>query len=165
MNQALEYYKNDDKIFSISGYCPPVLEIKEELKQNSDYYLYHWNLSWGYGIWKEKYNKLIEFEDNFCFFKQNKIFNKINSLGGMYISDAIYRDHMHNGVFPDAWLCAKMTYFGYNSIVPSISKVNNIGSASSFIIGADINYGNVGQIQNTSRKSFLITKQVRILNN
>ena len=37
----------------------------------------------------------------------------------------------------------------YNNYNDAISQVNNIGAASSFIIGADINYGNVGQIQNT----------------
>lgn len=131
MNQALSYYENESSIFSISGYCPPVLEGDLKLKEASDYYIYNWNLSWGYGIWKDKYNKLIEFEDDFNFFKKNNIFKKINSLGGRYISDSVYRDYKHDSVFPDAWLCAKMTYFGYNSIVPSISKVNNIGSDGS----------------------------------
>jgi len=37
----------------------------------------------------------------------------------------------------------------YNNYNDAINQVNNIGAASSFIIGADIYYGNIGQIQNT----------------
>ncbi|OXB18912.1 hypothetical protein B0A80_20380 [Flavobacterium tructae] len=131
MNQGLEYYKNDPSIFSISGYCPAVLEEESYLKHISDYYTYYWNLSWGYGIWKEKYNKIIEFKDDYNVFKREGVLNKINKLGGGYITDSILRDFKHNGSFPDAWLCAKMTYFGYNSVIPSISKVSNIGSDGS----------------------------------
>lgn len=131
MNQALDHYENDNSIFSISGYCPPVLERNKELKEISDYYIYHWNLSWGYGIWKEKYNRLYELKNDYFYFKRHGVFQKINSLGGHYITDAILRDYKHNGNFPDAWLCAHMTYLEYKSVIPAISKVQNIGSDGS----------------------------------
>lgn len=131
MNQALDYFEDDNSIFSISGYCPPVLESNKHLKKKSDYYIYHWNLSWGYAIWKEKYNKIYELKNDFSFLKRKEVIREINSLGGQYIVDALRRDIKYNSDFPDAWLCAKMTYFNYNSIVPSISKVNNIGSDGS----------------------------------
>lgn len=131
MNQALDYYDEDNTIFSISGYCPPVLKKSNEIINSSDYFINNWNLSWGYGIWKEKYNKLYGIENNFKMLQQNGVITKINSLGGRYIVDAIRRDIKYNSDFPDAWLCAKMTFLGYKSIVPSISKVNNIGSDGS----------------------------------
>jgi hypothetical protein len=131
MNQALEFYNDDSSIFSISGYCPPVLELKKELKDKTDYFIYYWNLSWGVGIWKEKYNKVFEFSNDFDLLKKEGVLKKINSFGGRYIVDALRRDVKYQADFPDAWLCAKMTYFGYNSIVPSISKVQNIGSDGS----------------------------------
>jgi len=37
----------------------------------------------------------------------------------------------------------------YNNYNDAISQVNNIGAANGFTIGADIYYGNIGQIQNT----------------
>jgi len=37
----------------------------------------------------------------------------------------------------------------YNNYNDAINQVNSIGSASGFTIGADIYYGNIGQIQNT----------------
>ena len=131
MNQALDYFKDDSTIFSISGYCPPVFKKSNEIITSSDYFINHWNLSWGYGIWREKYNKLYEFDNNYKLLQQNGVISKINRLGGRYIVDALRRDIKYNSDFPDAWLCAKMTYFGYSSIVPSISKVNNIGSDGS----------------------------------
>ena len=38
----------------------------------------------------------------------------------------------------------------YNNYNDAINQVNNIGAANGFTIGADIYYGNIGQIQNTS---------------
>lgn len=131
MNQALDHYEEDETVFSVSGYCPPVLEENEELKNSSDYYKYYWNLSWGYGLWKDKYNKIYGLANNYSILKKSGTIKLMNSLGGYYIVDAIRRDIKYNADFPDAWLGAKMTHYGYNSIIPSISKVNNIGSDGS----------------------------------
>ena len=131
MNQALNHYENDEKAFSVCGYCPAVLENNPEMKRNSDYYNYHWNLSWGYGIWKDKYNRIYDLENNYELLKKQGTIKKIKHLGGMYLLDAVKRDYKYNADFPDAWLGAKMTYFDQHSIVPSISKVKNIGSDGS----------------------------------
>lgn len=131
MNQALDYYEKDEKIFSVCGYSPPVLENNLKLKRNSDYYSYYWNLSWGYGIWKEKYNRIYNLENDYQLLKREGVTKKIRNLGGMYLLDAIKRDYKYNADFPDAWLGAKMTFFNYHSIIPSFSKVKNIGSDGS----------------------------------
>ncbi|URM37354.1 glycosyltransferase family A protein [Flavobacterium anhuiense] len=131
MNQALEYYDHDETVFSVCGYCPPVLEKDQELKQKSDYYNYYWNLSWGYGIWKDKYNKLYSLNNDYELLKREGVVNKIKKLGGRYLVDAVKRDFKYNADFPDAWLGAKMTYLNCHSIIPSISKVQNIGSDGS----------------------------------
>ncbi|RWU05462.1 glycosyltransferase family protein [Pedobacter chitinilyticus] len=131
MNQALNYYEHDEKVFSVSGYCPPVIDDNLTLKNSSDYFTYYWNLSWGFGIWKEKYNKALDIPNDYRFLVDNGTIKKVNNLGGSYIVDALKRDVKHNGDFPDAWLGIKMTYLNQYTIVPAYSKIRNIGSDGS----------------------------------
>jgi len=49
MNQALEFYKDDDKILSIAGYSPPI-NLPQEY-ENDIYILPRYN-GWGTGVWK-----------------------------------------------------------------------------------------------------------------
>lgn len=131
MNQALNYFEHDPSIFSVCGYCPPIIAQNEREELKADFFQYHWNLSWGYGIWKDKYNKLMALPNDYQEVEKSGLFNKIFQLGGQYIVDALYRDYKYNADFPDAWLCAKMTHLDHQSIIPTISKVRNIGSDGS----------------------------------
>ena len=50
MNEALEFYKDDDAIISITGYCPPI-EIPDDYKE--DVFILPRLNGWGTGfIWK-----------------------------------------------------------------------------------------------------------------
>ncbi len=131
MNQALNYYEHNDKVFSVSGYCPPVIDDNLKLKDSSDYFIYYWNLSWGFGIWKEKYNKVLDIPNDYNVLVKNGTIKKVNNLGGSYIVDALKRDVKYNGDFPDAWLGVKMTYVNQYTVVPAYSKIRNIGSDGS----------------------------------
>lgn len=51
MNQALDRYENNDKVFSITGYCPPIA-IPAGYKFDA-YFLRRFN-GWGFGIWKDR---------------------------------------------------------------------------------------------------------------
>ena len=131
MNQALNYYEDNDKVFSVSGYCPPVIDDNLALKNSSDYFIYYWNLSWGFGIWKDKYNKVVDMANDYNALVKSGTIKKVNNLGGSYIVDALKRDVKYNGDFPDAWLGVKMTYMNQYTIVPAHSKIRNIGSDGS----------------------------------
>lgn len=131
MNQALTFYKNDPGIFSVCGYCPPIVLPNDPKIHESDYFHYHWNLSWGYGLWKDKYNKVLNLKNDYHYLKKTGVLRKINNSGGRYLTDALARDFKYNADFPDAWLGAKATHFNYKSVVPTISKVKNIGSDGS----------------------------------
>src|SRR5215203_3622572 len=51
MNEALELYKNDERVFYISGYLPPVL------KKNLPETFFVQNFSnWGWGVWKRSWD-------------------------------------------------------------------------------------------------------------
>lgn len=69
MNQALETYKNDPKILSVSGYSP----IKAH-GITSDSFLLPRHCSWGSGYWLEKFNKMnhyIDKEEHSQFIRSN----------------------------------------------------------------------------------------------
>jgi hypothetical protein len=53
MNQALEKYEGNDRIFSISGYCPPI-RIPADYKH--DVFMVRRFNGWGVGIWKERFD-------------------------------------------------------------------------------------------------------------
>lgn len=58
MNEALNYYENDERVFSISGYAPP-LNAERFCKQ--DIYVLPRFDAWGFGIWKNRYDSIKYF--------------------------------------------------------------------------------------------------------
>lgn len=54
MNQALDKYKNDPRVFSVSGYSPPI-EIPKDYAEAA-FFLRRFN-AWGFGIWKDRFEK------------------------------------------------------------------------------------------------------------
>lgn len=55
MNQALDTYESNLKIFSIAGYCPP---IKIPRDYPHDVFLLPRFNAWGFGIWKDRFDKI-----------------------------------------------------------------------------------------------------------
>jgi len=55
MNEALLHYKEDDRIFSVSGYCPPI-EMPTDYSHES--FLFPRINSWGWGTWRDRWEKV-----------------------------------------------------------------------------------------------------------
>lgn len=55
MNQALEKYERDDKIFSVVGYCPPIAFPAD---YSLDAFILRRFSAWGFGIWKDRFDKM-----------------------------------------------------------------------------------------------------------
>lgn len=55
MNQALEKYEGNDRVFSVAGYCPPI-NIPANYKHDA-FFLRRYN-GWGLGIWKNRYDRI-----------------------------------------------------------------------------------------------------------
>jgi len=55
LNEALNYYKGNTNIFSVSGFCPPI-HIPKEYKYES--FLFPRINSWGWGTWKDRWVKV-----------------------------------------------------------------------------------------------------------
>lgn len=53
MNEALSIYHNDDKVISISGYCPP---IRIPTSYDKEVFLLKRFNAWGFGTWKHKFD-------------------------------------------------------------------------------------------------------------
>ena len=52
MNQALDQYKDDQRFFSVVGYCPP---INVPPQYESDLFFLKRFSGWGFGIWKDRF--------------------------------------------------------------------------------------------------------------
>ena len=81
MNQALEYYRNDPRIFAINGYTPP---IRIPRYYNKQVMLLPRFAAWGFAIWKERFDEII-FDvtpDMFNELYQDKVKLKAYCCGG-----------------------------------------------------------------------------------
>lgn len=77
MNEALEFYKDDERIWSISGYNVPI-EIPKEYKY--DIYLGYRGCSWGWATWVDRWNavdwKVRDYKDFKFNYKKRKKLNR-----------------------------------------------------------------------------------------
>lgn len=53
MNQALDYYEKNDRIWSVSGYVMPMKSLK---KYSKDVFFFYRGCSWGWGTWKDRWD-------------------------------------------------------------------------------------------------------------
>lgn len=128
MNSALNKYKNEQYIFSVSGYSYP-------LKSLQDYpysaYLSYRGSSWSWATWKDRWN-LIDWEikDQQAFIEDKDLQSSFNRSGGD-LSGMLIKQI--KGTI-DSWAIR----FAYNAhklnkvhVLASKSKVNNIGQDNS----------------------------------
>ena len=77
MNDALEFYQDDMKIFSVSGYPYP---IKIPNVYNQEVFISFRTSSWGWGTWKNRWEKadweLKDFDNFFSDKKSQMLFNR-----------------------------------------------------------------------------------------
>lgn len=129
MNGGLQYFEQDDSVYSICGYCPPVGPSQRSI--DGDFWRYAWNMSWGYGVWKVKYDRFHPLRNRYLEMQKNGLLAKQNRAGGLYVSDSLKRDHAGLKYFPDAVLCTDMFAANMQAIIPTVSKVHNIGQDGS----------------------------------
>ncbi|MEC9302829.1 MAG: nucleotide-diphospho-sugar transferase [Bacteroidota bacterium] len=116
-------YKNDSRVFSISGYNPlPFLKLKES------YYFSKYFFSWGWATWKHKWDKIdINFEsynrlsvqelkDLYPLIFEFKLRRKKNN-------DAI---NGKNSSWATPWNVTHQLFDSY-SIIPKTNQIKNIG--------------------------------------
>ena len=131
INKGLEKYKDDPNVLAINGYCHyPLYDFKHD---DNNFFFHNTDYSaWGYGSWVKKRKKLFKDvrEDNF--FQKNfhwKTAYEIYRNHGSYRCTQYFAAcfnygwaRMHDGVISIYMQVNKM-----NVVVPTISKVRNIG--------------------------------------
>jgi len=129
MNGGLQYFQDDISVYSISGYRPPIQGSK--IDDDSDIWFYPWNMSWGYALWKNKYDKFHPLINNYPLLHKTGKLRDQNKAGGLYVSDSLKRDYEEKKYFPDAILGTEMFLARMKTVVPVVSKIRNIGQDGS----------------------------------
>ena len=124
MNQALHYYKNNDKILSVSGWSLPLKSLNN-LK--SDFYFHHRMSSWGWGIWKGRWSEINWDKDYYSSIKWN-LKKQLGFQKGGYDMPKMLKNYLRGK--NNSW-AIRACYHQYEhnllTIAPKLSKVNNIG--------------------------------------
>jgi hypothetical protein len=124
INSGLDFYEDCDQVATVAGYCHP---IKVDRNSNSDSWFSPWHCPWGYGTWKTKYTRFDLNLNPLEKIKQTG--NKYSLLKeyGDFIIDILESDKRGVVVATDARICGQMLLSESFTVMPSVSKVQNIG--------------------------------------
>jgi hypothetical protein len=124
MNQSLEYYENELKVFSISGFS---VKLKIPDKYSFDNYFWGRAHSWGWATWKDRWITIDWEINDFDSFKKNKKNQNSFNRYGSDLSNMLKKS-MEGRV--DSWFI-RFTYNQFKqgrlTAYPTISKVINEG--------------------------------------
>lgn len=127
MNDALEFYADKKKVFSITGYNYPESLMKIPLTYKYDIYFCPRCSSWGWGTWKDRWEKADwEFKDSEKFLKDKRL-QKLYSYSG---DDKVEMMIAQIEGKIDSWATRwEYTHFKNNAytVYPVKSFLNNIG--------------------------------------
>lgn len=124
MNQALDFYEDDKRIFAISGYTGNLPSLEN---LNEEGYLSYRPSSWGWATWKEEWIKNDwEVKDFDKFIKDNKAVKNFNR-GGIDMTRML--KHCMEGK-NHSW-AIRWSYSMYKldkyCFYPKVSKIQNVG--------------------------------------
>lgn len=123
-NQALDFYKKNDKIFSISGYTMDLPSFKNEKK---DFYYGYRASSWGWATWLDRWQEVDwEIKDYASFVKSKSSKSKF-SRGGVDLPRML-KNQMTGKI--DSWAirwCYNQFKRDQFTVFPTKSKLISIG--------------------------------------
>lgn len=124
MNDALNYYEKNQKIWSISGFNIPIKMPKD---YKSDVYLSYRGCSWGWATWKDRWDKVDWDVTDYDEFKKNKRLRKKLNRGGRDMANML--DLQMEGKI-DSWAirwCYSQSKQDMFTVYPVKSRIRNIG--------------------------------------
>lgn len=158
MNQSLMFYKNNQSIFSISGYTSKLPSL---VSFEDDVYLSYRPSSWGWATWKDQWENIdwnvLDFDDFIKDKKQIKRFNR----GGIDMTRMLrHCMEKKNHSWAIRWSYAMHKQEKY-CIYPKMSKVQNIGfgDAATNCTGIDIYQTDLDDGKN---ENFKFIKDIKI---
>ena len=126
MNQALNFYKEESKVFSISGFTMPIHGVEIE-----NVYFTQRASSWGWATWNDRWNaidwEVRDYKNFMNSSKQRKAFNKM----GTDLSSML-KKQMQGKI--NSWAirwCYHQFKYNLYSVHPTASKIKNIGLSHS----------------------------------
>ena len=125
MNTALEFYKNDERIFSICGFKAPFLLPKD---YKGDVYFYPCNSPWGIATWKDRWESVNhDYFDRYSELKKDSEKYKAFTSIGFYIKGILQADSRKKIVAGDLRVYYHMFQHNMCSVFPVVSKTQNWG--------------------------------------
>jgi hypothetical protein len=124
INQALNFYQDDQRILSINGYTPPV---KLPAYYKKDIYLSLRFSAWGFGTWKDRYDKVKTDIEGYNTFLKDKDAVKRFKMGGEdlpYLLKSVAEGRIDA---MDVKIMFHQFQKGLYSVAPLVSLVQNIG--------------------------------------
>ncbi|MFK5938710.1 MAG: glycosyltransferase [Sulfurimonas sp.] len=160
MNQSLDFYENDKRIFAISGYTGSLPSLESF---DNEVYLSYRPSSWGWATWKEEWVKVDWDVKDFNEFIRDKHAIKKFNRGGIDMTRML--KHCMEGK-NHSW-AIRWSYFMYKQgkycVYPKKSKVQNIGFGedATNCKGIDIYQTN---LDNSENCNFKFTSNIKINN-
>ncbi len=128
MNQGLNYYQKDEKIFSISGYT---MELPSLNNYKKDFYTGYRASSWGWATWLNKWDNVDWEVQSYSKFRWSFL-GKLNFMRGGVDMPGMLKKQMKGKI--DSW-AIRWCYHQFRvdglTIYPSKSKVFSVGFGSS----------------------------------
>ena len=124
MNACLDYYTDNKKIWSISGYGPSLPCLKN---YNKEVYLSKRSSSWGWSTWLDRWNKVDWFIKDFEILKKNKQRIKQFEKGGNDLFKMLELQYIGK---IDSWairFCYSQFIHSAYSVTPKNSMIQNNG--------------------------------------
>lgn len=122
MNQALDFYEYNEKIFSISGYTHNLASLKNYSK---DYYLGYRASSWGWATWQNRWLNIDWNIRDYSHFRFNLTRNLKFMRGGSEMSQMLWNQQKGN---IDSWAvrwCYHQFKNELSTVIASKSKIMN----------------------------------------
>ena len=124
MNQCLDQYNHNPKVFAISGYSYPLKYSKDYIYDVAFGYR---SYSWGWASWKDRWDKVDWEVSDYTNFLKSKSLQKSFNRGGSDLS-AMLKKQMSGKL--DSWMI-RWVYHQFRNdmydVFPTISKVLNNG--------------------------------------
>lgn len=138
MNEALEYYRDDVSVVSVTGYTPPLNMPRDYL--DDVFFLQRFN-AWGFGIWKKKYDRIemkIDPADYRLRMGDGKFYRKL-IRNGPDIPRKVDLDVVGKIDALDVKIMYQQVVHDWYTVFPRVSLVQNIGHDGSGMHCAETN--------------------------
>ncbi|EJR58341.1 sugar transferase [Bacillus toyonensis] len=151
MNNALDYYCNLDKVWSISGYNIPIAFPKD---YKSEIYYSYRGCSWGWATWKNRWDQVDWDVKDYTEFKSSRRLKNRFNRGGRDMANML--DSQMKGII-DSWAirwCYTQSKKNLLTVYPVKSRIKNIGLDGSGTHSGITSHYNVEIDKNCKKCSF-----------